>query len=58
MAKFDSEKYVSSWFPLLIEIRENAKGYEKGTRQIVFFPADLPNGVSFTVLETNYYEEN
>ena len=45
-----------SEFPLLIEISETVNGYKKGNKQIVFFPVDLPQGVSFTILKTNYYE--
>lgn len=55
MYEFDSGCSKSE-FPLLIKIDENVNGYEKGKKQIVFFPVDLPQGVSFTVLKTNYYE--
>ena len=53
--EFDSGCSKSE-FPLLIEIAETVNGYEKGNKQIVFFPVDLPQGVSFIVLKTNYYE--
>ncbi len=55
MYEFDSGCSKSE-FPLLIKIDENVNGYEKGNKQIVFFPADLPHGVAFIVLKTNYYE--
>lgn len=53
MLKIDANVRADSYFPILIEIREDARGLKKGTELVVMDPYQIPTGVSFKVIKTN-----